>query len=215
MAKTKEELAKELASQTKPIVTSPVATPVRTSEIIMAELEKALKAKDYKTVSKLSAEIAKADAEKEKAEREKALAGLATITTKVTAAIQKAIDGFKAEFEKTDVIQGVWFSLDFAEKPEVGINPKCRLVKVEKGSKGGAVTKSGSGSYISRPEKTADLLAQVGEKVMFKEATEVTIDKASKTMSAGTTYKEAHEASDNGGWRNRVRMALLKEAGLV
>ncbi len=79
----------------------------------------------------------------------------------------------------------------------------------------GAKKGSGGGGYISRPEKTHDLLNQVGNNVMFEVDTEVTIDKVRQTMKAGMTFKEAWDYSNNGGWRNRVRMAILKEAGLV
>ena len=50
---------------------------------------------------------------------------------------------------------------------------------------------------------------------MFKVDAVVRIDKKDYTMAAGTTYTQAQAFSTNGGWRNRVRMTLAKELGLV
>ena len=65
----------------------------------------------------------------------------------------------------------------------------------------------------STPSK--ELLDKVGENVMFAEDTTRTIQKEEHIMPAGMTFKQAYDYSTNGGWRNSVRMALLKEAGLI
>lgn len=217
----KDEKAKGTATTEKPAeIAKPSMAQLQTS------MTDAVGKKDWKAVSAIAKQIAGLEAEKEKledekkkAEREAKLAGLATATKNVAIAFNATVNG-KAVQDAIkalgDVCEGVWFALDFGQPQEVGINPTVRLVKITKGAKGGAAkTGNGSGSYISRPEKTADLLAQVGDNVMFKADTAVTIDKKEVTIKAGTTFKEAHDFSDNGGWRNRVRMALLKEAGLV
>jgi len=184
----------------------PVVEKIRTVELISAELEKAIKAKDYKLVSKLSSEIAKIEAAKEAAEKDAKVKALEAMTAKVKSAIDKVIQTFinSKELDKAD---GVWYVNDFGEKLT-----SCRLMKSQPKKRGEG---KGSGSYVSRPEKTADLLAQVGSHPMFADDTVVTIDKAEVTMKAGTTLKQAYDYSNNGGWRNRVRMALLKEAGLI
>ena len=45
--------------------------------------------------------------------------------------------------------------------------------------------------------------------------TKATIDKKEVTLPAGMTYQAAYDYSTNGGWRNRVRMAIAKAAKLV
>lgn len=189
---------------------TPPAPVVRTHAIVEAEMEKAFAAKprDGKLISKLAAELAKIDAAHEAAEREAKVKALVAIETEVKKAIMAAIEPF-IKSKKLDVAEGVWFAYDFGDKSE-SIRLLKGSAKKSKTGEGG-----GGGSYVSRPEKTADLLNQVGAHVMFKEDTVVTIDKQEVTMKAGTTLKQAFDYSNNGGWRNRVRMALLKEAGLI
>ena len=183
-----------------------------TKDQLFEELGKAYEAKDYKLMGKLSTLVAKAEAAEAKDAKEKLSAELVNLTkevkTSMTAAVKKMVDAGKLEGA-----EGVWFSWDFGAKEEVGINPACRLVK--SGRKASTGEGGGSGSYIANPAKSANLLAQVGGNVMFKEDTTVTIDKQQQVMVAGTTFKEAYDYSTNGGWRNRVRMALLKEAGVI
>lgn len=175
-------------------------------------LGQAYQDKNFKLMGKLSSLVAKAEHEEEKAKKEALLAELVQTTldarNQIVATVNKLV-----EANVLDGAEGVWFAWDFGEKEEVGINPACRLVKSGRKSTGGEG--SGKSSYIANPAKSADLLAQVGDEVMFAEDTAVTIDKQEQTMEAGTTYKEAYDFSTNGGWRNRVRMALLKKAGII
>lgn len=161
---------------------------------------------DWKAVRQVARELEDLDKTEEKARKEQQIKVLADITLKVKQKIdgmlQKMIDN-----KELDFADGIWYSQDFGTT-----DTACRLMKSAPRKAG---TGTGSGSYISRPEKTSDLLAQVGDNVMFAEDTQVTIDKVEQTMVAGTTFKQAYEHSNNGGWRNRVRMAILKEAGLV
>jgi hypothetical protein len=177
-----------------------------------AELEKmfqeSAKKGDWKAARQYASQLEASEKAEETAKKEARSKLLEGLTDKVIGTISKALAKMKDGGE-LDEADGVWFSWDFGEP-----HPSGRLMKSapRKAAAGGG---TGNGSYISRPEKTADLIAQVGSHVMFKEATLVTIDKVEQTMAAGTTFKQAHDASNNGGWRNRVRMALLKEAGLV
>lgn len=183
-------------------------TTIRTIEVVQQELATAATKKDWKLLSKLAAELHKLEVAQEEAEKAVKLDALTKIGEKIKLAIGKVIQPF-VDRKELDAADGVWYSWDFGAEALNAHN--IRLVK----DAGKPTKASGTGSYISRPEKTADLLAQVGSHIMFKEATKVTIDKAEKTMAAGTTFLAAYKASDNGGWRNRVRMALLKEAGLI
>ena len=205
-----------------------VEETVKTKDDLMAGMQVAVSASDWKAVSKISAEIAKMVATEEKAEKDVKLAVLAEATIsvknifdiiitaiadakpmsdKLAGNLTNAINKLASD-KALDVADGVWFARDFGE----GELTSCKLMKAAAKAKSTGAT---NGSYVSRPEKSADLLAQVGEHVMFAEATEVTIDKVNHTMPAGTTLNEAYKYSTNGGWRNRIRMALLKEAGLA
>lgn len=181
---------------------------VRSKEIVLKELGEAYKKGDMKAVSKLASEIAKIDALAEATEKAAKVKALEEIGAKVKAAIMKAVQKF-IDAGDLDVADGVWFSYDFTEKLET-IRLMKGAAKKEKG------TGSGSSGYVSIPDvKTADLLAEVGDHIMFKADTVRKIDKVEHTMPAGMTFKEAFEFSNNGGWRNSVRMALLKEAGKI
>lgn len=176
-------------------------------------LGKAYEAKDFKLMGKLSSLVAKAEAAEEKAKKEALLAELVWTTQETAKVLVKAIKGL-VESGKLDGAEGVWLAWDFGAVEEKGINPACRLVKSgRKASSEGAG--GGQSSYVANPAKSADLLAQVGDEIMFAEDTAVTIDKVEQVIPAGTTYREAYNHSTNGGWRNRIRMALLKKAGII
>ena len=176
-------------------------------------LGKAYGAKDFKLMGKLSSLVAKAEAVEEKAKKEALLAELVETTQETTKVLVKAIRGL-VESGKLDGAEGVWLAWDFGAVEEKGINPACRLVKSGRkaSSEGGG---SGQSSYVANPAKSADLLAQVGDEIMFAEDTAVTIDKVEQVIPAGTTYRDAYNHSTNGGWRNRIRMALLKKANII
>jgi hypothetical protein len=183
-----------------------------TADELMEAIGQAYASKDLslmKTLLKLHNEKEKAE---EKAKKDALLAELVKTTQTVTDRINKVIDKMVEE-GLLDGAEGVWYARDFGEKEEKGINPACRLVKTKRTSSGGG--SSGKSSYTANPAKSADLLNQVGDEVYFAEDTTVTIDKKEIVMPAGMTYKEAYDFSTNGGWRNRVRMALLKKAGVI
>ncbi|OGN87525.1 MAG: hypothetical protein A2158_07130 [Chloroflexi bacterium RBG_13_46_14] len=65
--------------------------------------------------------------------------------------------------------------------------------------------------YIAGPLISEDMLREVGHHIMFEEETRVTIDNTEELIPAGTTFRQAYDHSTNGIWRNKVRMALMKE----
>lgn len=180
---------------------------------LMVEVGKAWEAKDMKLMGQLSRLATKAEADVEKTKKAALLAELVEKTLTVRNTIAKAIAKM-VDAGELDGAEGIWYAQDFGAMEEVGINPACRLVKTGRKASGEGGGSSQS-SYVANPAKSADLLAQVGSEVMFAEDTPVTIDKVERVMAAGTTYKEAYDFSTNGGWRNRVRMALLKKAGII
>lgn len=180
------------------------------AEELLKVMGKAWDAKDMKLMGSLSRLHGKAEAAEEKNAKDKLLSELVDKTTAVRKRFKKLADEMKAAGE-LDGAEGIWFAYDFGEIEEVGINPSTRLIKSSRGKASGSTTTSTS-SYVSNPTPSKELLAAVGDNIYFANDEEVTIDKVKHTMAAGTSYQEAYDFSTNGGWRNRVRMALLKEA---
>ena len=210
----KQDVVEEetLGVSDEPKVSKEVDYATMTYDQLMVEVGKAWEAKDMKLMGMLSRLATKAEANAEKAKKDALLAELVQTTLDVKARINKLVDDMVSE-GVLDGAEGVWYAQDFGEIKEVGINPACRLMKT--GRKAGGGESSGKSSYVANPAKSADLLAQVGNDVLFEEDTVRTIDKQEHTMPAGMTYKEAYDYSTNGGWRNSIRMALLKKAGII
>lgn len=181
-------------------------TAVLSHDELEQKLAKAAQAGDYKLVRQIARELEESEKTEAKAKKERQLTLLAEVTSKVKAKLD-AIVNKMVDSKELDDADGVWYSFDFGST-----DTACRLTKSAPRKSSG---NGGSGSYVSHPAKTSDLLTQVGGNVIFAEETEVTIDKVKHNMPAGMTFKEAYDLSNNGGWRNRIRMALLKEAGLV
>ena len=219
MAKNVEEM----------VTPEPIVAEVDYSELTMEELLEAIgkaysaKPPQMKLMGQLSKLYTKKEGEAEKAKKDALLAELIAVTQEALSEMTTAVD-LMVEEGKLDGAEGIWFAYDFGAIREKGINPSCKLIKGSKRAASGEGTGSGKSSYVANPAKSADLLAQVGEHEMFPRMKPdgspaddviVTIDKVEQTIPAGTTFKEAYEHSTNGGWRNRCRMALLKEAGII
>lgn len=179
-----------------------------TSEQVLEAMGKAFKTKDMKLVGQLSKLYTKKEAEAEKAKKD----ALQTELAKITLDVKVRFDALANELTDSGMLDGadgIWYAKDFGEKLTT-----CRITKTQRKAAGES-TSSGKSSYVANPAKSADLIAQVGDHVYLKEDTTVTIDKVEHALPAGTTFKEAYDFSTNGGWRNRIRMALLKEAGII
>lgn len=174
---------------------------------ILVEMDKAFKAKDMKLVGQLSRLHVKAEDAAEKVAKEALNAELAKVTASILAEFTKVADKLR-DSGKLDGADGIWFAWDFGEA-----QPTLKLTKAAARKITG--TGGGKSSYVASPYKSEVLLGQVGDHIMFPEATSVTIDKVEHTIPAGTTLKAAFNYSKNGGWRNRVVMALRREAGVI
>lgn len=172
-----------------------------TEDEIQAQMTKAVADGDWGTVKKLAAELDKLEKAKVATAKAELQAKLEKVTDKVKKTIDKAIQPL-VDAGELDGADGIWYAYDFGDKLS-----SCRITKKQARAAGASAGKS---SYVSDPRKSSDMLETVGGEVMFAEDTVVTIDKAEHTMPAGTTLKEAYDYSTNGGWRNRVRMAILK-----
>jgi hypothetical protein len=197
----------------QPVVVPEVATPVDYSVMSMPELleaiGKAYASKEMKLMGTLSKLYTKKEAEAEKAKRDALVNELVEKTANAKARFDELVEELTSSGEY-DGAEGFWFAKDFGD-----VASTLKLTKSARKTAGEGSVSSGKSSYVANPAKSADLLAQVGDNVYFAEDTEVTIDKVTQTMPAGMTFKEAYGFSTNGGWRNRIRMALLKEAGVI
>ena len=180
---------------------------------VLEAIGQAYKAKDMKLMGRLSKLHTHKEDDETKAKKDALLAALVAVTASTLKDFTELADRL-VETGVLDGAEGVWFAYDLAEVKQQGVNPSLRLVQ-RKRTPSAPGKGSGTSSYIASPEKSSDMLARVGSNVMFKEDTLVTIDKVEQTMAAGTTFKQAYDYSTNGGWRNRVRMALLKEDGKI
>jgi len=174
-----------------------------TEEQIQAQMIAAVTAGSWSEVKRLAAmmdKLAKAEEATKKAELQKQLESL-------TADVKREFDKVATKLResgKYDGADGFWYADDFGEQ-----QTSCRIVK-KQAKATGAVAGSGKSSYVADPRKSGEMLEVVGDTVMFAEDTTVTIDKEEHIMPAGTTLKDAYNYSTNGGWRNRVRMAIIK-----
>jgi hypothetical protein len=185
----------------------------KSKDELLELIGQAYKEKQMKLMGKLSLLYTKAEAAEEKSKKDALLAELIAVTQETSEGIDAFVESLVVA-GKLEGADGVWFALDFGAIREKGINPSCRLIKTTRKAAGEG-SSTGKSSYVANPAKSAELLEKVGGNVMFSEETLVTIDKVEQTMAAGTTFKAAYDYSTNGGWRNRVRMALLKEAGVI
>ena len=176
-------------------------------DALNAKMAEVSAAKDWKAVSKVARELVDAENLLARSKKEALQAALADITSKVKATIDRAVSKMYDAGE-LDGADGIWYSKDFGDEAS-----GCRLTKTAPKVKGEAST--ANGSYVSRPEKSSDLLKTEGDKPFLPAGAKATIDKVEHTFESGLTLQEAFDYNTNGGWRNRVRMALLKSAGLV
>jgi len=168
-----------------------VATPEKpkTEAELMAEMDKALKSKDFKLVSKVSAELVKFQKEKEAAElaaKQKVLEGK---TEKVKSAIQNALKKM-VEAGELDDADGIWYVNDFGEKLVT-----VRLLKTQ-----ARATRTGGGGGGKKFTVTTDELMEKLGNEPFKD---------------GKSFKEAYDSNTDKNWRYGIREALLKKGGYI
>jgi len=192
-------------------VTTPSPTPEEHIDGLYEAMSAASAAHDKETIKKLAREIVDAENALAKAKREALQAAIAGLTEKVKGTIDKAVARM-IEAGELDGADGVWYSKDFGDE-----SSGCRLLKSAPKVAG---EKSGNGgSYVSHPAKSDELRKSEGAKPFTSPdgtpVTKATIGKVEHTFPDGLTLEEAWKYSNDGGWRNRVRQALLKSAGLI
>lgn len=178
------------------------ATQPLTEEQIKAQMTDAVAGGDWTTVKRLAAELDKLAKLAEKAAKDALQQKLAEVTSFVKSAVDKAVQKIM-DSGQLDGADGVWYAYDFGDQ-----SSSCRVTKTK--AKAAPGTGTGKSSYVTGFPPSDEMIALVGDQVMFAEDTDVTINKETVSMKAGMTLKEAYDFSTNGGWRNRVRQALGK-----
>ena len=156
----------------------------------MAELEAALKTKDFKAVAVASRKLDSAVKAKEKAELEVKRAALDAVSEEVKTAIMKAVKPL-VDSGKVDVADGIWFSFDFGEQA-----PVVRLMKTAPRT---ARAGTGGGGGKKFDVSTDDMLSRHG----------------TKEYKDGLTFAQAYESSTDKNWRYAIRQKLLKLEGVI
>ena len=179
----------EVEAQPEPVAEAEAPKLQASESELMAQLDAALKSKDFKAVAKVSNEIAKFQKTKEQAELEAKQAALAAITDEVKSTITKALKPL-VEAGKLDDADGIWYTQDFGEKLVT-----IRLTKTapRKASTGGGVGKKFD-------INTNDLLAKFGDQ---------------KYKETGMTIQQAWESNTDKNWRYAIRQTLLKLNGTI
>jgi len=167
-----------------------VAVGEPTEAELMAELESALKSKDFKAVAAASRKLDQAVKVKEKAELEVKRAALDAMTGKVKDAITKAVKPL-VDSGDLDAADGVWYSYDFGEAA-----PVVRLMKTAP-----RAARSGGGGGVGKKFdiSTDDMLTRHGQ----------------EEYKDGLTFQQAYESSTDKNWRYAIRQKLLKLEGVI
>jgi len=170
-----------------------VATAVEpTEDQLMAELDVAMKSKDFKTVAAVSRKIDTLQKAREKVELDAKKAALDSMSDKVKAAITKAVTPI-IDSKDLDAADGIWYSYDFGEQA-----PVLRLMKTTTKTKTtGASTGSGGGRKFNI--STEDMLQR----------------HANEEYKDGISFAQAYESSADKNWRYAIRQALLKKEGII
>ncbi len=155
---------------------------------LMAEMTKALQSKDFKLVSKVSAELVKFQKEKEAIElaaKQKVLEGKTEkVKTAITNALKKMVDS--GELDDAD---GIWYTNDFGEKLVA-----VRLLKTQAKARTG-----GGGGGKKFAVSTDELLEKFG----------------AEDYKDGMSFKTAYDSNTDKNFRYGIREALLKKGGYI
>lgn len=177
-----------MADDAKAVAPEAAAEEAKTKDQLLAEMKSAVDKGDWKGVAKISTAIAKTVAAEEKAELEAKQAAVGKLTDKVKAAFD-AVAKKIVDSGELDAADGIWYANDFGEKLTT-----CRLLKSQPKAKG---TGGGGGKKVDIT--TTALLEKHGHLQMG---------------DSGKTYQQAFDEDTGGNARYKIRMKLLKVAGL-
>jgi len=170
-------------------VVAPVTAPVVSEKQLMADIQKASAAGDYKAVARIAQELVKYQRSKEQAETEAKQRALAAIVLEVKTALDAAVKRL-VDSKKLDLADGVWYSMDFGDK-----STSCRLLRTAT-----KTLRSGSGGGGKKfAVGTAELLQKHGN-IEYKD---------------GQSFQAAYDSDPDKNKRYAIRESLLKMEGLT
>ncbi len=170
-------------------VQTPVPAEAPTEAQLMAELEAAMKTKDFKVIAAVSRKLDQFTKAHEKAELEVKRQALDAMSGKVKDAISKAVKGL-VDSGELDAADGIWYSYDFGEQA-----PTVRLMKSQP-----RVARAGGGGGGKKFDvSTDDMLSRHGQE-QYKD---------------GLNFQQAYESSTDKNWRYAIRQKLLKLEGVI
>ena len=167
----------------------PAAEPELTIEQLMAQMQDAISANDFKAVSQISRKIDTRNRAIEKSALDEKRAMADEVGNTVMSAIMEVVQPL-VDDGTLDNFDGVWFTNDFGEQ-----QPTIRLVKTATKQRSSGNGGGGKKFDVS----TEDMLSRHGEEV-YKD---------------GVTFSVAYQSNVDKNWRYAIRMKLLKLEGIT
>lgn len=168
---------------------SAAVEPELTIEQLMASMQDAISANDFKAVSQISRKIDTRNRAIEKAALDEKRAREGEVAQIVLSAYLGAVNPLIDE-GITDSFDGIWITHDFGEQ-----QPTCRLMKTATKTRSSGNGGAGKKFDVS----TEDMLSRHGEEV-YKD---------------GITFRQAYDSNTDKNWRYAIRTKLLKLEGII
>ena len=167
----------------------PVAEPELTIEQLMAQMQDAISANDFKAVSQISRKIDTRNRAIEKSALDEKRAMAEQVGQSVVSAIMEVVQPL-VDDGTLDNFDGIWFTNDFGEQ-----QPTIRLVKTATKTRSSGNGGTGKKFDVS----TEDMLSRHGDEV-YKD---------------GATFNSAYQSNTDKNWRYAIRTKLLKLEGII
>ena len=182
-------MAKKDANETTATPEQPAVEPELTIDQLMAQMQDAISANDFKAVSQISRKIDTRNRAVEKAALDEKRAKAAEVgDTVLKGYLENVIPLIESGL--LDSFEGIWISHDFGETA-----PTIRLLRTATKARSSGNGGTGKKFDIS----TEDMLSRHGEEV-YKD---------------GMTFSVAYQSNVDKNWRYAIRMKLLKLEGIT
>jgi len=181
---------KKKESVTPEPITPEQSAPEPTKQELMAQLQTALTAGDYKEVTRVSRLIDQKERASEKAELETKRKELEQMSESVKAVLVETVQPM-VDSGQLDKADGIWFAWDFGEPA-----PSVRLMKTAT-----RTPRAGGGGTGKKFGVSTDSLLEKYGAEPYKET--------------GMTFKAAYDSNTDKNWRYAIRQALLKKDGII
>lgn len=181
-----------MVKETKESAATPEQPAVETEltiDQLMAQMQDAISANDFKAVSQISRKIDTRNRAIEKAALDQKRARADEVSGKVLTTYLDAV-GSMIDNGELDSFDGIWISHDFGEQ-----QPTCRLMKTA--TKARSSGNGGTGKKFD--VSTEDMLSRHGEEV-YKD---------------GISFNASYQSNTDKNWRYAIRTKLLKLEGII